>query len=268
MLGVPFGKMIFHLPLGGEFWLERIQVVAGRGQKFLPDQIRRAAENFPQHRVGDEWLRQTLAVKNNSARRKFFFLHRDRRDEMAEDAFHRVRRAAPDAEETEDVVYAERVEIISHLREPFFPPRKTVVRHARPVVSGEAPVLALRRERIRRRARLQLQVEKFRRLPRIRAVLTDADGDVALQHEAGGVDVCRRFLELLVQVELEEKVERDFIPHRGGRHPACRSGRHPAARPGVRRVESLQFFNTILAAHVFSAGLEARSRDCGIRQDA
>ena len=56
---------------------------------------------------------------------------------MAEDAFDRVRRTAPDAEKSEDVVNAKRVEIIPHLREPFFPPRKAVGGHARPVVSGK-----------------------------------------------------------------------------------------------------------------------------------
>ena len=137
--------------------------------------------------------------------------NRNRRNEIAEDAFDRVRRAAPDAEKSKNVVNAERVEIISHLREPLLPPRETVGGHARPVVSREAPVLALRGEGIRRRAGLQVHVKQLRLLPRIRAVPIHANGEVALQNESGGMHMRRRAPELQMQMILNEKVECDFV---------------------------------------------------------
>lgn len=89
------------------------------------------------------------------------------------------------------MVDAKRIKIIPHLREAPLPPRKTIVRHTRPVVGREAPVLAFRRERIRRRASLHVQVIKLRLLPRIRAVPVHADGDVAFHDEAAGTHMRR-----------------------------------------------------------------------------
>ena len=88
----------------------------------------------------------------------------------------------------EDVINAEGVEIISHLRETAFPPREAIGRHARPIVSGEAPVLTFRRKRIRRCARLHIQVEEFRRL--FAEAVTGAleDGVPAWGHLSGGLD--------------------------------------------------------------------------------
>ena len=100
MLSAPLCKISLYLPLRGELWFQRILVVAGGRQKLLPHIIGFAAENVPQHAVGDEWLGQTRSIKVNSARGKFLFLDRNRRDEVAKDALDRVRRATPDAEET------------------------------------------------------------------------------------------------------------------------------------------------------------------------
>ncbi len=151
----------------------------------------------------------------DSALAEFRELHRNRRHKIAENALDRVCRAAPDAEEAEDVVNPKRVEVAAHLREPLFPPRKAVLHHARPVVGRESPVLALGRKRIRRRAGLHIRVEKFRLLPHIRATTTDADGDVALQNQALRVNVAGGFLKLKVQMKLDEIIEPDFVADGG-----------------------------------------------------
>ena len=215
-------KIILHLPLGGEFGFQRIVSAAGRQQKFAPNRLRLAAENFLQHRVVDERLGHPLAVEVNPARGKFARLQRQRRHEIAENALDRVRRTAPDAEKSENMVNAKRVEITPHLRKPPLPPGEAVGGHARPVVSGKAPVLALGGKRIRRRARLHVQMVQLRRLPGVRAMPIDADGNVALQNQAGGVDVGGGVLELQMQMILHEIMERDR-PH--GAAAACRRSR-------------------------------------------
>ena len=115
---------------------------------------------------------------------------------MAEDAFDRVRRTAPDTEKSEDVVNAERVKIIAHLRETFFPPREAIGGHAWPVVSREAPVLSLRGEWVGWRAGLHVCVKKFWRLPHVCAVPMHADGNVTFYHEAALMHVRRRVAQL------------------------------------------------------------------------
>src|SRR5208283_3148956 len=100
-----------------------------------------------------------------------------------------VPRNAPDAKEAENVVNAKGVKITTHLREAPFPPIEAVLFHAQPIVSGEAPILAFGGEGVRRRARLHVGVKQRWLLPDIRAVRMDADGNVALQNQAPGMDI-------------------------------------------------------------------------------
>lgn len=66
---------------------------------------------------------------------------------------HHARRVSnwdfPDAEETKDVVDAEGVEVLSHLRKALAPPSIIVLGHLVPIVGREAPVLTIFRELIR-----------------------------------------------------------------------------------------------------------------------
>src|SRR5579859_1084683 len=106
---------------------------------------------------------------------------------MSEDALDGIRGDRPDSKKAEDVVNAEGVKIIAHLGKALFPPRKTAGRHARPVVGGKTPVLALGGEGIGRGAGLPVHVEKLWRLPGISAVTVNPDGDIAFDDEAGRV---------------------------------------------------------------------------------
>jgi hypothetical protein len=56
-----------------------------------------------------------------------------------------------------------------------------------------------------------VHVIQFGRLPGVGAVAIDAYGDVALQYEAGGVDVSGGVLELEVQVILQKEMKRDVV---------------------------------------------------------
>lgn len=56
----------------------------------------------------------------------------------------------PDAEEAEDVVDAEGVEVLSHLRQALTPPSIIIFSHLVPIVCRESPVLSVFRELIGR----------------------------------------------------------------------------------------------------------------------
>ena len=128
----------------------------------------------------DEWFQQAVALKDDVTLIELRQLHRNGGSKKSQDALYRVRRTAPDAEETENVVNAKRIEVIAHLCEPMFPPREAVLLHARPVVGRKSPVLPFHSESVRRRTGLRVGMEKFRLLPDIRAVAINADRDVAL----------------------------------------------------------------------------------------
>ncbi len=102
----------------------------------------------------------------------------------------------PDAEEAQDVVYAVCVEEVLHVLEAACPPGASVLEHLGPVVGGEAPVLSVWREVVRRRACLAVEVEVARLGPYVAAVAVHADGYVALEHHAllAGVVVGRGHL--------------------------------------------------------------------------
>ena len=57
------------------------------------------------------------------------------------------------------MVDAVSVEVLGHLAEAAYPPLTAVLEHGIPVVGGEAPVLTVGRERIRRRTGLSVKVE-------------------------------------------------------------------------------------------------------------
>ena len=117
----------------------------------------------------------------------------------------------PDAEETQDVVDAEGVEVFGHLAQAALPPGIAVFCHFIPVVGGEAPVLAVFREGVRRCAGLRVHVEELRVAPGVHAGRTDADRKVALEDDALGAGVCANLFQLFVEVELLEAGESDLL---------------------------------------------------------
>ena len=119
-----------------------------------------AAECFAQHGVVDEWPGEAIEVKRDAAGGEFGGPHRNGGHKITENAFDRVKRDAPDAEEAQNVINAKSVEVTTHLRQAPLPPIKAVLLHARPIVSGKAPILALGGEGVRRRAGLHVGVKQ------------------------------------------------------------------------------------------------------------
>ena len=132
---------------------------------------------------------------------------RQRRVEMAHEAALVRNGNLPDAEESEDMVDAEGIEVLRHLAHPRLPPGEAVLLHFLPVIGRESPVLTVRGEGIRRGAGLAVHVEEFRMLPGIHAHAGNTDGKVSLDGDAMQVGISHRFLELFVQQVLQEAVE-------------------------------------------------------------
>src|SRR5436190_21392599 len=105
-------------------------------------------------------MKITIRVKWDVARRKIRLGNRHRGNEIAQNAFHGVRRNTPDPEESQDVINAKGVEVAAHLFETLLPPGEAVILHSRPVISGKPPILSLFRKRIGRRASLHVEVIK------------------------------------------------------------------------------------------------------------
>ena len=95
-----------------------------------------------------------------------------------------MRGKLPDAEKTENVVHAHGAEVALEVRHPPAPPLVPVLAHDVPVVRGEAPVLAVRVERVGGGARARAHAEQLGMHPRVHRGFVHADGQVALQHHA------------------------------------------------------------------------------------
>ena len=85
-------------------------------------------------------------------------------------------RDLPDAEEAEDMVDAQGVEIFFEPYDALFPPLEAVFFHRCPVVGGETPVLTLRREAVRRSAGFHVEVEEMRMLFHVVALTVHPNG--------------------------------------------------------------------------------------------
>ena len=104
--------------------------------------------------------------------------------EIAQQAVNGMYGNLPDAEEAEDMVDAESVEIFGHLRHAGLPPRIAVLRHVLPVIGREAPVLPRCGKGVGRRSGLPVEMEEVRILPHVGARRTDADRNIAFEDDA------------------------------------------------------------------------------------
>ena len=113
----------------------------------------------------------------------------------------------PDAEEAEDMVDAEGVEVAGLTLEALAPPAEvTSLLHTLPVVRGEAPVLPVGSEVIGWGACGLLRVEERWCHPDVDAVGRYADGEVTLEEDASLLSIATYRLELAVEDELQPVV--------------------------------------------------------------
>ena len=125
-------------------------------------------------------------------------------------------RDLPDTEEAKDMVDAVGVEVFGHLAETTYPPAATVGKHRIPVVGGEAPVLAVGGEGIRRCTSLSVQVEVLRLYPSLDTIAADADGNVAFQDDLVLTGIGMGGTHLLIEVELDVIPESHLFIYLGG----------------------------------------------------
>ena len=137
---------------------------------------------------------------------------RESRGEVAHKAALVFDRNLPYTEESEDVVDTEGVEVLAHLAEAGLPPGVAGLGHPLPVVGREAPVLAVRREGVRRGAGLGVHVEEVGIGPGVGAEAAHAYRQVALKDDALVVGIGHGLLELDVELVLDEVPETDLSP--------------------------------------------------------
>mmetsp|Transcript_31256 Transcript_31256/g.64787 ORF Transcript_31256/g.64787 Transcript_31256/m.64787 type:complete len:308 (-) Transcript_31256:521-1444(-) len=159
----------------------------------------------------DERLRQTVDEVLAARLPQLVARDRQRRAEPPQQTPSGRRRHFPDAEEPQDVVDAERLEVSAHPAKAVGPPAVTVLRHRLPVVRREPPVLPVLGVVVGGGTRLLVHVEEMRLEPGIHRVVVDADRQVALQDHPLGSGVVGCFLQLKVQLVLNKPVEGDAV---------------------------------------------------------
>ena len=152
-------------------------------------------------------IRSYTQVRVESLTAQFIFRIRQGGAEMAQETTLIRNGNLPDAEEAQDMVYAEGVEVLRHLAHAGFPPGKAVFLHLFPVVGGEAPVLTVFGKGIRRGSGLAVHVEEVRELPGIGTGAAYTDGKVSLKGYTVQMGVVYGFLELGIQQELHIAVK-------------------------------------------------------------
>ena len=128
--------------------------------------------------------------------------HGQSRRELSEQSMYAVCRNVPYTEETEHVVDAVSVEILSHIAESAHPPLASVSKHTVPVVRRESPVLSVGSESIWWRTCLSVKVEVVRFEPHVASCTVDTDRYVTLENYAASHSVFVCDTHLLVEHKL------------------------------------------------------------------
>src|SRR5919109_3416771 len=121
--------MIFHLALRMKFRFQVIMAVARIEQKGFELFFVRT-KHFPEYGIVDKRFAITLVVEPDAPLFKFEQTDRYGRNKGAHDPFHGMNGNAPDAEKTEYMIDAKRVEIIAHLDKALMSPFKTIGGHS------------------------------------------------------------------------------------------------------------------------------------------
>src|ERR1700733_8564754 len=173
--------------------------------------LRVVAKDVPQDRIAYKWPGIPVIIEPDVPLLELHPMDGNSRVKMAQDPFHHFHRDAPDTKESQDMIDAEPVEIIAHVRETALPPGVTVFLHFLPVVGRKTPVLPLDGEVVGRSAGLHIHMVKPWFHPGITAVAVDTDGDIALQDDAVLVRMIDRIAQLEVKMVLDEILQNDRI---------------------------------------------------------
>ena len=122
---------------------------------------------------------------------------------MTQKAKNGIDRDFPDAEESQDVINTEGIEVLRHPVEAFPEPRNQVCEII-PIIGGKAPVLTVLGEGIGRSTCLRIEIEERRMSLGLHTVEIDADGDITFQDDAFGTGIVGSSLQLEVKVVLGE----------------------------------------------------------------
>ena len=174
------------------------------------------AENLIEDGIIDEGMRIDILPERQAHLLYLLGTHGQGRLIVAHCSIDGCLRNLPHAEEPDDMVNAEKVEVLLHPLEPAAEPCcDSELRHRFPgnfgifgsfrilqAVSGESPILAIGMIYVWRRTCLHVQMEEFRMLPRLHTIAIDADGQVALERYALAAGIVGSRLQLFVQMIL------------------------------------------------------------------
>ena len=212
--------MTAHLLLGVELRLQVVEPVLLAHQELVAHELGMDAEDAVEYAVVDERTGVELFVEGQPHLLYFLAAHGQRRTEVAHRGIDGRRGNLPHAEESDDVVDAEGIEILLH---PLEAAAEILVDgdgrrvmggggfllSITPSIGGESPVLSVGMIDVGWRSRLHVEIEEFGVFPSLHAVAAKSDGEVAFQRNAFAAGIVGGFKELDVQVILNEIVEFD-----------------------------------------------------------
>ena len=179
--GVLACKSSLHLTLGVVFGTHSEGAVFGNGLQILFGYIQGTfAEDALQHPLVDDRTCMSLLIKLKSVAAYLCLGHWQSRRELSEQSMYAVYRNVPYTEESEHVVDAISIEILSHIAESAHPPLTSVGKHTVPVVCRESPVLSVGSESVWWCTCLSVKIEVVRFEPHIASCTVNTDWNVAL----------------------------------------------------------------------------------------
>src|ERR1043166_9009640 len=135
-------KIVLHLSLGRYSHFQFIVALLVSNDKFSFYPVGVRTKCLTKNFIIDKWFTITIVIKPDPFFTKLFYINRNGRNKIPHDTFDSLHGNTPDAKETEDMIDSKCIEIIAHLLKSLPPPRKTILLHPFPIVSGKAPVLS------------------------------------------------------------------------------------------------------------------------------
>ena len=152
------------------------------GEESVLDILCLWAEVTVEHPVCDERIEEEILLPTQSILLHFLTSHAEGRRELTEQSVDAMHRNLPYTEESEYVVNAVSIEILSHIGESVYPPLATIFQHLIPVVGREPPVLTVDRKVVRWCSSLSVKVEIAWFHPYVASISVYSDRNIALEH--------------------------------------------------------------------------------------
>mmetsp|Transcript_6139 Transcript_6139/g.8567 ORF Transcript_6139/g.8567 Transcript_6139/m.8567 type:complete len:233 (+) Transcript_6139:1141-1839(+) len=109
------------------------------------------------------------------------------------------------------MINSESGEVLGHMSQPLSPPAVVIFGHLVPVVSWEAPVLSIFREKIWRSTSLLFKSEQFWLNPSVNTLWVDSNSNISLHTNTLTSGIVSSLLQLQVEVVLHKEVKGNLV---------------------------------------------------------